>query len=89
MNKSKSPLFFRTWELEDTGEILTDNQVLARLSTFGSLKEALSHGDISLASESTAFKSEIGQCRSKPASDLHAEISSVLSDLKGAIPFEQ
>ena len=89
MDDMSSPLFFRTWKLEATGEILADEQVLARLAAFGSLKEALSHGDISIASESTAFKSTIGQCGSTRSADLRAEITSILSDLKGAIPFEQ
>lgn len=89
MENEDISLFFRTWRLEDTGEILTDNQVLARLATFGSLKEALSHGDISLASESTAFKSTLGKCGSTRPADMGAEIDSILSELKGAIPFER
>ena len=87
-NENKS-LFFRTWRLENTGEILTDNQVLARLATFGSLKEALARGDISLASESTAFKSALGKCGSTTSADMGAEIDSILSELKEAIPFER
>lgn len=89
MDNENISLFFRTWRLEDTGEILTDSQVLARLATFGSLREALSHGDISLASESTAFKSSLGKCGSKPPADMGAEIDSIISELKGTFLFER
>mgnify|MGYP004464218883 CR=1 FL=1 len=89
MDNENISLFFRTWRLADTGEILTDSQVLARLATFGSLREALSHGDISLASESTAFKSALGKCGSTPPADMGAEIDSILSELKGTFLFER